>query len=83
MKIVRIHQFEIGLKEYEERKKNKNTREERNVLEELALIETKITELLGKISDLSKDTEEYNRIDKELVTSMDSKRELKKLLPHS
>ncbi|WP_335871493.1 ribosomal protection-like ABC-F family protein [Bacillus sp. 2205SS5-2] len=76
----KMHQYEIGLKEYEERKKNKHTLKERNVLEELALIETKITELLGKISYLSNETEEYKQIDKELVTYMDKKRELKNLL---
>ncbi|WP_433746700.1 ribosomal protection-like ABC-F family protein [Falsibacillus pallidus] len=75
-----IQPFDLGLKEYEERKKNVHSQEERNVLEELALVETKMTELLGKISFLVRDTEEYNRIDKELAACMEAKRGLKKLL---
>ncbi|MGM7722987.1 ribosomal protection-like ABC-F family protein [Metabacillus sp. Hm71] len=76
----KIQQIEMGLKEYKERKKNKYTRKEQNVHEELALIETKITELLGKIGYLSAGTEEYDRIDKELVTYMDRKRNLQSML---
>ncbi|MCA0985685.1 ribosomal protection-like ABC-F family protein [Guptibacillus algicola] len=75
----KINQVEMGIKDYEERKKKTFTRDEQHVTEELALIETKMTELLGKISYLSAGTEEYDRIDEELMKCMDRKRKLKKL----
>lgn len=73
----KIQQIEMGLKEYEERKRRKETQAEQNIQEEIAIIETKITELLGKISYLKEGTEEYNQIDKELMKCMERKQKLK------
>ncbi|QNF29838.1 ribosomal protection-like ABC-F family protein [Metabacillus elymi] len=72
----KIQQIEMGLKEYEERRMNKEKQEDQNVLEEIAIIETKITELLGKISYLTAGTVEYDQIDKELLMYMEKKRKL-------
>jgi macrolide transport system ATP-binding/permease protein len=72
----KIQQIEMGLKEYEERRRNKEKLEDQNVLEEIAIIETKITELLGKISYLTPGTVEYDQIDKELLMYMERKRKL-------
>ncbi|MCA0173042.1 ribosomal protection-like ABC-F family protein [Bacillus sp. RAR_GA_16] len=68
-----MKRVEVGLKEYEERQKGTGRE---NAKEELAVIETKMTELLGKISYLSAGTEEYETIDKELIQLMDLKRKL-------
>ncbi|WP_166000677.1 ribosomal protection-like ABC-F family protein [Bacillus sp. Cs-700] len=68
-----MKRVEVGLKEYEEQQKKKGTGRE-SAREELAVIETKMTELLGKISYLSAGTEEYELIDKELIQLMDLKR---------
>ena len=68
-----MKRVEVGLQEYEEQLKKKVTGSE-NVREELAVLETKMTELLGKISYLSAGTEEYELIDKELMKLMDLKR---------
>lgn len=73
----KIHQIEMGLLEYEERKKKKENDEEQNMYEELALIETKITELLGKISILKMGTEEYKQIDEALKMYIEKRRKLK------
>jgi macrolide transport system ATP-binding/permease protein len=72
----KIQQIEMGLKEYEERRRNKEKLEDQNVLEEIVIIETKITELLGKISYLTPGTVEYDQIDKELLMYMERKRKL-------
>lgn len=73
----KIHQIEMGLLEYEERRKNKENNQEQNKYEELALIETKITELLGKISILKMGTEEYKQIDEALNMYIEKRRKLK------
>lgn len=73
----KIHQIEMGLLEYEERRKNKENNQEQNKHEELALIETKITELLGKISILKMGTEEYKQIDEALNMYIEKRRKLK------
>ncbi|KKI90125.1 ABC transporter ATP-binding protein [Bacillus sp. SA1-12] len=72
----KIQQIEMGLREYEESKSRKGTLAEQNVQEEIVIIETKITELLGKISYLTAGTEEYDQIDKELMKHMERKRYL-------
>ncbi|WP_273851906.1 ribosomal protection-like ABC-F family protein [Guptibacillus spartinae] len=68
-----MKRVEIGIKEYEERQKGTGRESAR---EELAVIETKMTELLGKISYLSAGTVEYELIDKELIKLMDLKRKM-------
>ncbi|MCA0993384.1 ribosomal protection-like ABC-F family protein [Pseudalkalibacillus hwajinpoensis] len=73
-----MKRVEVGIKEYEEKHKNKETGSE-NVREELAVLETKMTELLGKISYLAVGTEEYKSIDKELMKLMDLKRKINSL----
>ncbi|WP_273834035.1 ribosomal protection-like ABC-F family protein [Guptibacillus sedimenti] len=71
----KMKRVEVGIKEYEEKQKKKETgNENENIREELAVLETKMTELLGKISYLSVGTEEYESIDKELMKLMDLKR---------
>ncbi|PFG12234.1 ribosomal protection-like ABC-F family protein [Bacillus sp. es.036] len=70
-----MKRVEVGIKEYEEKQKKKVTGSE-NVRGELAVVETKMTELLGKISYFSVGTEEYESIDKELMKLMDLKRKL-------
>ena len=70
-----MKRVEIGIKEYEEQQKKKGTGRE-SARGELAVIETKMTELLGKISYLSAGTEEYELIDKELIKLMDLKRKM-------
>ena len=70
-----MKRVEIGIKEYEIQQKKKGTGRE-SARGELAVIETKMTELLGKISYLSAGTEEYELIDKELIKLMDLKRKM-------
>ena len=72
----RIHRMEMGLAEYEERKNNSARPDERQQLEELAVLDTKITALLGKISHLIPESEEYRKVDKELNDLIQRKRDL-------
>ncbi|MBU9713129.1 ribosomal protection-like ABC-F family protein [Evansella tamaricis] len=65
-----IKRIEMGLKEYEERKNRKSAGDSQ---EELWVIETKITELLGKLPLFLRDTEEYQRINGELIALMSQK----------
>ncbi|CEG29317.1 ribosomal protection-like ABC-F family protein [Bacillus sp. B-jedd] len=72
----RIQRMETGLAEYEERK-NKGARpDERLQQEELAVLDTKITELLGKIGQFMPDSEEYRKVDKKLNELIQRKRDL-------
>jgi macrolide transport system ATP-binding/permease protein len=75
-----IRRFEMGLKEYEERRAEKNSEHNRNVVEELALVENKITELLGKISFCKTGTDEYMQVDQDLQDFMERKRKLRQEL---
>ena len=72
----RIQRIDMGLDEYEGSKKPVN-QDEKEQLEELSLIETKITELLGKISFVKPGTEEYRRYDHELIELMKKKQRRK------
>lgn len=73
----RIKRIEMGLKEYETRRKKMMEPNKQQIEEELSIIETKITELLGKISLVPQGTEEYQLIDQELSQLMAAKRNLK------
>ncbi|WP_253805442.1 ATP-binding cassette domain-containing protein [Fictibacillus arsenicus] len=73
----RINRYEMGLREYEEKRAEKNTAHDQNLVEELALVENKITELLGKISFCKTGTDEYSQVDQDLKNYMERKRQLK------
>ncbi|MGD6782315.1 ribosomal protection-like ABC-F family protein [Sutcliffiella horikoshii] len=72
----RIKRVETGIKEYEESKGVQASSSEKEAREKLAILEARITELLGKISMVSKDSEEYCHIDTELLQLMQLKKEL-------
>jgi macrolide transport system ATP-binding/permease protein len=73
----RINRYEMGLREYEEKRAEKNTAHDQKLVEELALVENKITELLGKISFCKTGTDEYSQVDQDLKNYMERKRQLK------
>jgi macrolide transport system ATP-binding/permease protein len=72
-----IKRFEMGLKEFEEKRNKKYSNADQSLMEELSLIENKITELLGKISYCKTGTEEYLQVDQELKNYMERKKQLK------
>jgi macrolide transport system ATP-binding/permease protein len=72
-----IKRFETGLKEYEEKRNKKYSNADQSLMEELSLIENKITELLGKISYCKAGTEEYLQVDQDLKNYMERKKQLK------
>jgi macrolide transport system ATP-binding/permease protein len=72
-----IRRVEMGLAEYEERKKQNVKPIIKQKEEEIAVLETKIAELLGKISIVPSESEEYQIIDQELLEMMERKRKLK------
>jgi macrolide transport system ATP-binding/permease protein len=71
-----IKRLEMGLREYEEKKTKEFINSDQNMEEELVLIETKITELLGKISYCKTGTDEYVKVDQDLKDYMARKKEL-------
>ncbi|MCM3718967.1 ribosomal protection-like ABC-F family protein [Fictibacillus phosphorivorans] len=71
-----IHRYEMGLKEYEDKKAETTGQSDRNIADELVLVENKITELLGKISFCKTGTDEYLEVDQELQAFMKRKRKL-------
>ncbi|KMJ58350.1 ABC transporter ATP-binding protein [Bacillus sp. LL01] len=72
----RIKRMETGLKEYEENIKKQVSSTVKETREKIAVLEARITELLGKISMVSKDSDEYSAMDDELLKLMQLKREL-------
>ncbi|MFG6494885.1 ABC-F type ribosomal protection protein [Fictibacillus sp. UD] len=72
-----IKRIEMGLREYEEQKLRMSNGDDQNQAEELALVDNKITELLGKISFCKTGTDEYAEVDQDLQQLMKRKRELK------
>jgi macrolide transport system ATP-binding/permease protein len=72
----RIKRVETGLQEYEESKKKQVSSSEKETMEQIAILEAKITELLGKITMVNKDSKEYSDMDDELLKLMQLKREL-------
>lgn len=72
----RIKRVETGLKEYEESRKRQMSSSEKESREKVAILEARITELLGKISMVNKDSEEYYSMDNELLILMKLKKEL-------
>jgi macrolide transport system ATP-binding/permease protein len=75
-----IKRYEMGLREYEERTVEKRTKADQDLAEELALIENKITELLGKISYCKPGSDEYIQVDQDLKSCMERKKQLKLML---
>jgi macrolide transport system ATP-binding/permease protein len=71
-----IKRLEMGLGEFEEKKKQKSVGTDQNVAAELAVVENKITELIGKISYFKTGTEEYEAVDQDLKVYMERKRQL-------
>ncbi|WNB93358.1 ribosomal protection-like ABC-F family protein [Bacillus sp. NEB1478] len=71
-----IKRLEMGLREYEEKKIKQSMKPDQSREEELVLIETKITELLGKISYCKTGTDEYVKMDQDLKDYMARKKEL-------
>ncbi|RDU37372.1 ABC-F type ribosomal protection protein [Neobacillus piezotolerans] len=72
----RIQRIEMGLREYEERQFAQARPDNRNREEELALLDTKIAELLGKISMLTPESHDYANVDKELNKLIQQKQSL-------
>ncbi|KZE69006.1 ABC transporter ATP-binding protein [Fictibacillus phosphorivorans] len=73
-----IKRIEMGLGEYEEQRKRclSNGDQGQELAEELALVENKITELLGKISFCKTGTDEYAEVDQDLQRLMVKKRQI-------
>lgn len=72
----KIKRVEMGLKEYDEKLKQKVEPDKKEKQEMLALLDTKITELLGKISMVVPGTEAYTEMDGKLLELMKRKREI-------
>ncbi|WP_404449632.1 ABC-F type ribosomal protection protein [Sutcliffiella horikoshii] len=72
----RIKRVETGLKEYEESRRSQTSSSEKESREKVAILEARITELLGKISMVNRDSEEYSSMDNELLKLMRLKKEL-------
>lgn len=72
----RIKRVETGFQEYEESKKKQVSSSENETREKVAILEARITELLGKISLVDRDSVEYSSMDNELLQLMQIKKEL-------
>ncbi|MGA4721084.1 ribosomal protection-like ABC-F family protein [Fictibacillus nanhaiensis] len=71
-----LKRIEVGLSEHENQSKRSTVEGVQQWAEELALVENKITEMLGKISFCKTGTEEYKAVDQELQLLMSKKRQL-------
>jgi macrolide transport system ATP-binding/permease protein len=71
-----IKRVEMGLKEYDLKLKEKVEPDKKEKQEIIALLDTKITELLGKISMVVPGTEAYAEMDEKLLELMKRKREI-------
>lgn len=71
-----LKRIEVGLSEHENQSKRSTDEGVQQWVEELALVENKITEMLGKISFLKTGTDEYRVVDEELQLLMSTKRQL-------
>ncbi|MGD6833707.1 ribosomal protection-like ABC-F family protein [Sutcliffiella halmapala] len=71
-----IKRVEMGLKEYDLKLKEKVEPDKKEKQEIMALLDTKITELLGKISMVVPGTEAYAEMDEKLLELMKRKREI-------
>ncbi len=72
----RIKRVETGLQEYEESKMKEASSSVKETREKVAVLEARITELLGKISMVDRASEAYSDMDDELLKLMQLKREL-------
>ncbi|NLP53138.1 ribosomal protection-like ABC-F family protein [Bacillus sp. RO1] len=72
----RIKRVETGLKEYEESMKKETLTTVKETREKIAVLEARITELLGKISMVDRESDEYSSMDEELLQLMQLKKEL-------
>lgn len=72
----RIQRMEMGLREYEERQMTKAQPDNRRRQEEIVILDTKIAELLGKISMLTPESDDYSKVDKELNILIQQKQSL-------
>ncbi|MBM7621548.1 macrolide transport system ATP-binding/permease protein [Bacillus tianshenii] len=71
-----IKRIEMGLKDYDEKQKEKMEPDKKEKQEMKAILDTKITELLGKISMLVPGTEAYAEMDEKLLELMKRKKEI-------
>lgn len=71
-----IKRVESGLQEYEESKKTGTSSSVIEKREQVALLDSRITELLGKITMVDRQSDEYTAMDKELLKLMQIKKEL-------
>jgi macrolide transport system ATP-binding/permease protein len=71
-----IKRMEMGLEEYDKKLKERVEPDKKEKQEILALLDTKITELLGKISMVVPGTEAYAEMDEKLLELMKRKREI-------
>ncbi|WP_078554036.1 ribosomal protection-like ABC-F family protein [Bacillus alkalicellulosilyticus] len=72
----RISRIESGLHEYEQSKKASHEPDKKSVIEELSLLDTKISELLGKISMALPGSPDYVELDHEITRLLQDKRKL-------
>ncbi|WP_059171732.1 ribosomal protection-like ABC-F family protein [Bacillus sp. FJAT-27445] len=72
----RIQRIETGLREYEQRQSAQARPDNRRRQEELVILDTKIAELLGKISMLTPESDDYSKVDKELNLLIQQKQTL-------
>ncbi len=71
-----IKRVESGLQEYEGSKKTGTSSSVIEKREQVALLDSRITELLGKITMVDRQSDEYTAMDKELLKLMQIKKEL-------
>lgn len=69
-----IKRVESGLQEYEESKKTGTSSSVIEKREQVALLDSRITELLGKITMVDRQSDEYTAMDKELLKLMQIKK---------
>ncbi|WP_417897057.1 ribosomal protection-like ABC-F family protein [Bacillus haimaensis] len=71
-----IKRVEMGLKDYDKKQKEKIEPDKKEKQEIKAILDTKITELLGKISMVVPGTEAYAEMDEKLLELMKRKKEI-------
>jgi macrolide transport system ATP-binding/permease protein len=72
-----IKRIELSLLEYEERRKQFSKNEDSSLREELLLIETELSAVIGELSSLTPDHERYIQLDQQFLALTKRKRELK------
>ncbi|WP_043930197.1 ribosomal protection-like ABC-F family protein [Bacillus sp. EB01] len=79
----RIQRYEMGVTEFLKKKESNVNQGERIRQEELAVLDTRITELLGKISQFPKDSKENIQVDSQLKELIEKKQSYQQIVVHN